>query len=59
MDLDTMSHYHFLGEKKLERGIVRIEASIYAPRSEMAKAFEEMAEVMRNGINLNAESPKD
>ena len=54
-----MSHYHFLGEKKLERGMIRIEANVYAPRSELAKAFEEMEEVIRSGININEEQPTE
>ncbi len=42
MDEEIRSHYHMVYEKKIPRGVIKIDINALAPRSEIAKAFEDI-----------------
>ena len=52
---EIRSHYHMIYEKKIPRGVIKIDINALAPRSEIAKAFEDINEWFRNDCRTQDE----
>lgn len=52
---EIRSHYHFVYEKKIPRGVIKIDINALAPRSDIAKAFEDINEWFRKDCQTQDE----
>ena len=49
---EVRSHYHLVYEKKIPRGVIKIDINVLAPRSEIAKAFNDINEWFSNDTRI-------
>ena len=55
---EIRSHYHFVYEKKIPRGVIKIDINALAPRSDIAKAFEDINEWFRKDCRTQDEEER-
>ena len=55
--LEVESHYHYVLERRLNPGLIKIEANIMAPRADIAEAVEEFYEAVGEKFGLTRSAP--
>lgn len=54
--LELESHYHYVYEKRLNPGVIKLEANVLAPREEIGRAVDEFYSTVRERFGLEQRS---
>ena len=55
--LEMESHYHYVLERRLNPGLIKLEANILAPRTEIGAAVEEFYDMVSEKFGLTRSAP--